>query len=70
MNAIPIMHELRAKRRSRGITQAEIARRAGYAEDTIRRWERGKQKIYLQALNDLANAIGLVVTIRFERKAS
>ena len=66
MTAHPIMAELRAERRARGITQAELARRSGYAHNAVCQWERGERKIFAHALSDIANALGL--DLKLDRK--
>lgn len=67
MTTHPIMAELRAERLARGITQLELARRSGYCHNAICEFERGKRKIFLHALTDIADAMGL--TINLDRKA-
>ena len=63
MKAHPIMDELRAERRARGITQAELARRSGHAHNAICQWERGDRKIFLHSLDDLAGALGFTLNL-------
>ena len=67
MSAHPIMRELRDERKARGITLEELARRSGYGRSAICEWELGSRKIFVHALEDIANAMGL--TIALDRKA-
>ena len=60
---LPIMAELVARRRACGLTQLELARRSGYANNHICNWERGHKRIYLHQAQDIANAMGLRITI-------
>jgi transcriptional regulator with XRE-family HTH domain len=50
---------LREARRRAGLSQAELARRAGKPLSSIGRWERGEVRPSLETLRDLVRACGL-----------
>jgi transcriptional regulator with XRE-family HTH domain len=50
---------LREARRRAGLSQAELARRAGKPTSVIGRWERGEVKPSLETLRELIGACGL-----------
>src|SRR4051794_1028388 len=50
-------------RRRAGLTQAELAERAGYGRVTVNRWEQGEQEPSLEALERAAAAAGLALSI-------
>jgi transcriptional regulator with XRE-family HTH domain len=50
---------LREARLRAGLSQAELARRAGKATSVIGRWERGEVKPSLETLQDVIRAAGL-----------
>lgn len=61
------MAELRAERRARGITQAELAKRSGYHTNAIGEFERGTRRCFDAALFDIASALGF--DLKLDRKA-
>jgi transcriptional regulator with XRE-family HTH domain len=70
MKTHPIMEEMRAEREARGITQAELGKRAGYHPNCIGEFERGTRRGFvfsLYALSNMANALGL--EIKIDRKS-
>src|SRR5581483_2739802 len=50
---------LREARRRAGLSQAELARRAGKPLSSIGRWERGEVRPSLETLRELVRACGL-----------
>lgn len=50
-------------RRRAGLTQAELARRAGTSQSAVARWERGEVKPSLERLRELIRACGLELTL-------
>jgi transcriptional regulator with XRE-family HTH domain len=46
-------------RREKGLTQAELATRVGVARSSVVQLERGKQRVQLHTLVDLAGALGV-----------
>jgi len=55
---------LREARRRAGLSQAELARRAGTHRSAIGRWERGEARPSLEALVELIRACGLELGFR------
>ena len=55
---------LREARLRAGLTQAELARRAGTHRSAIGRWERGEALPSLEKLRELVRACGLELTFR------
>ena len=53
---------LRGARLRAGLSQAELARRAGKARSVIGRWERGEVKPCFETLRELVRACGLDVS--------
>jgi transcriptional regulator with XRE-family HTH domain len=53
---------LREARRRAGLSQAELARRAGKPLSSIGRWERGEVRPSLETLRELVRACGLELT--------
>jgi len=53
---------LRGARLRAGLSQAELARRAGKARSAIGRWERGEVKPCFETLRELVRACGLDVS--------
>ena len=49
---------LRALRESKGISQAELARRAGLGKSQVSKYERGKELPQLVTLEKLLDALG------------
>jgi transcriptional regulator with XRE-family HTH domain len=56
-----ILHEARLRA---GLSQAELARRAGTHRSAIGRWERGEALPSLEKLRELVRACGLELTFR------
>lgn len=52
-------HFLTVWREKKGLSQRELARRVGYGNDQISRWEAGKRGISLAVLRELARALGV-----------
>ena len=48
---------IRQKRKSKGLTQAELAERLGLSEMTIRRWEASKRSPRMEEISELANVL-------------
>jgi transcriptional regulator with XRE-family HTH domain len=48
-----------------GLTQRELARRAGRPQSSIARWESGKVQPSLETLRELIRACGLELAFRF-----
>jgi transcriptional regulator with XRE-family HTH domain len=57
---------LREARLRSGLSQAELARRAGKATSVIGRWERGEVHPSLETLQELIHAAGLELRFRLE----
>jgi transcriptional regulator with XRE-family HTH domain len=55
---------LREARRRAGLSQAELARRAGKPTSVIGRWERGEVKPSLETLREVIRAAGLELGFR------
>jgi transcriptional regulator with XRE-family HTH domain len=55
---------LREARLRAGLTQAELARRAGTSQSAIARWESGAVQPSLERLRELIRACGLELTFR------
>jgi transcriptional regulator with XRE-family HTH domain len=55
---------LREARRRAGLSQAELARRAGKPTSVIGRWERGEVKPSLETLRSMIRACGLELGFR------
>jgi transcriptional regulator with XRE-family HTH domain len=58
----PIVKALRAARSDRGLTQSELARRAGLALRTYQRLEGGDPGAKLESLFKVLDALGLTLT--------
>jgi transcriptional regulator with XRE-family HTH domain len=54
---------LHQARRRAGLSQTDLARRAGKATSAIGRWERGEVRPSLETLAELVNACGLDLTL-------
>lgn len=54
---------LRQARLRAGLTQAELARRAGRTQSQIARWEAGKVRPSLETLRDAVRACGLELSL-------
>ncbi len=50
--------------RERGLTQGELARRAGIARETLSRWESGAQHPSLESLDRIAAAAGVRLEVQ------
>lgn len=55
----PLPAQLRARRATLGLTQAELADLAGVAERSVRAVEAGKPTVRLDTLSAVAGALGL-----------
>jgi transcriptional regulator with XRE-family HTH domain len=53
------MHRLRAERLARGLSQAELARRARLNPSTVCQAEAGRFRLYPSQLRKLAEALGV-----------
>jgi transcriptional regulator with XRE-family HTH domain len=58
---------LREARRRAGLSQAQLARRAGKPTSSIGRWERGEVQPSLETLRELVGACGLELTFGLAR---
>jgi transcriptional regulator with XRE-family HTH domain len=54
---------LHQARRRAGLSQADLARRAGKATSAVGRWERGEVRPSLETLAELVTACGLELTL-------
>jgi transcriptional regulator with XRE-family HTH domain len=61
---------LREARRRAGLSQAELARRAGKPTSVIGRWERGEVKPSLETLRELIGACGLELGVQLSNADS
>lgn len=61
MNAMLLEH-IRQARKSRGLTQAELAEQLGLSEMTVRRWESGQRSPRMEEIQKLAVVLGVPVT--------
>lgn len=52
---------IKEKRRAAGLTQEELAKKAGCATITIRQYESGKREPGVEALQDIADALGVEI---------
>lgn len=57
-------------RRAQGLTQMQLAERAGIDQAVVSRVERGRANATLDLVADLAEALGVRLTIGIDRKAS
>lgn len=57
--------EVRARRKVRGLTQAQLGEAAGLSEEWVRRIERGTSAPSFEALDALAGALGCSVAALF-----
>lgn len=60
------MKRLRAVRLSMGVSQKELARRAGYASERVSQWENGHRTPNLLQFQDLAAALGYRVELMLD----
>jgi predicted transcriptional regulator len=68
--AIQVADQVRQLRSAVGISQEELARRAGTTQPMIARLERGDQSPSLRTLERLAKALNADLMIRFTARAS
>jgi len=66
MDTRKLMRQLREERCRRGIRLIDLQEAVGYHRTAIGNWERGKYSPPLVALDDLCQAIGVVLIVRFE----
>ena len=62
-----IINELKKLRIERGLSISEVARRMGTGQPNISNIESGKCGLTLKAMLKYADALGLKVTIKFEK---
>ena len=61
MVVVEIGELIKEKRRAAGLTQEELAKKAGCATITIRQYESGKREPGVEALQDIADALGVEI---------
>lgn len=66
----PIGFQIRARRRERGWSLAELARRAGTSAPTLHRYESGWERFELATLRRLAAALGVHLNVSLGRVRS
>jgi transcriptional regulator with XRE-family HTH domain len=54
---------LRENRKRRGISQSELAKKAGFTKRAIQYWEKGEKSISLENADKLFKALGVQITI-------
>ncbi len=54
---------LRENRKQRGISQSELAKKAGFTKRAIQYWEKGEKSISLENADRLFKALGVQITI-------
>lgn len=54
---------LRENRKQRGISQSELAKKAGFTKRAIQYWEKGKKSISLENADRLLTALGVEIKI-------
>lgn len=54
---------LRENRKQRGISQSELAKKAGFTKRAIQYWEKGEKSISLENVDKLLKALGVQITI-------
>lgn len=62
-HVFPVIAELQAKRRERGIGRVPLAVDLGYSPTSLGRWERGEFYPSLQALHDWCEGLGVALRI-------
>lgn len=67
MRSAPLIREARLRA---GLTQAELAERAGTTQSAVARWETGRARPSLETLARLARACGLELRVGFEEADS
>ena len=66
MTQAPIGSRIRALRKERGWTLADLARRAGTSAPTLHRYENGWERFELATLRRLASALGVRLQVSLE----
>ncbi len=61
---------VRLNRESQGLTQHQLATRMGSTQSVVARWERGDHEITMANLARIADALGIVFTVRFGTNGS
>lgn len=61
MVVVEIGELIKEKRRAAGLTQEELAKKAGCATITIRQYESGKREPGVESLQDIADALGVEI---------
>ena len=59
----PVIRALEKRRRELRITQRVLAARLGYNLSSVSNWERGRNQPSLRHVSDLAEALGLELTV-------
>ena len=60
---VPIIAALREERKKRCLTIDEFALKVGWHRSLISEWERGRRRMHVPALVDIANALGYEITL-------
>ncbi len=68
MNALEIIAAIAAQRRALGLTQEEVARRAGLSRRTIVAIEAGTHDIGLRKLLRILDSLGLALSVKSGRR--
>jgi len=55
---VVIGNKIREAREARGLSQAELGRLIGYSDVAIGNWEKGRRKINIEDLEQIASALG------------
>lgn len=67
----PLMAQLMETRKQIGLSQGDVGRIAGYAQESINQWENGVHEPRLSSFVNFANALGYeVVLVEKESKAA
>lgn len=66
MTAIMVGSSVRAARRKAGVSQAELAKRAGTSQPSIARLEQGRVSPTIISLDRIARALGAQLVVDFE----
>ncbi len=59
---------LRMNREKQGLTQHQLATRMGSSQSVVARWESGEHEITMANLDRIAEAMGVVLQVRFGAK--
>ena len=59
----PIVLELRALRKAKGMTQQRLASASGYSHVCVNRWETGISDPSIRAVSECAQALGVMLKI-------